>query len=364
MPVAISEVRSQESYVLQPGNEPLGYGHIVGDRQRRVTIEVEPMRHGEAVKAVDTMKQGSNLLKHTHSGMPHIRLFQVTNDLKQLIWYTARKSHKETKILFSEVTEVKVGQSSPAFLKYPLPLLQHLSFSIYTPRRTLDLTCKDEKEFDLWVAGCKALFFSARGFYISKQLLMSHSKRFMEYLRLNNIIRASRSLEEETNSKKLEECIVRKAMNKVQLDEKLSKISTKLRELKDRALELPEASSLSALPDQVATKGAYGEEYCEVVLDDQEDEVLATQEARLRELLDDCQTRLNEVENEREFYSFEEGKEQPRMTALESKVWKLEVDVENASDILQRMETLTKPKWTKRISDWFRDKLPFHENED
>ena len=363
MPVAITEVRSGETYLLQPGSELAGYGHIVGDRLRRVNIEVEPLRHGEALKAIDIMKQGSNLLKHTRSGMPHIRLFQVTNDLSQLIWYTARKSHKETKVMFAEVSEVKVGQASPVFQRYPLPLLNHLSFSIYTEHRSLDLTCKDEKEFDMWVGGCKALFFHARGFFISKQILMSHSKRFMEFLRQNHVIGATLSLEMDTNSKKLEECIIRKAMNKQQFDEKLTAIAKKLRDLKERALDLPESSSISALPDHSSTKGAFGGEYCEVIIDDQEDEVLATQEDRLRELLDQCQVRLNEIENEREFYSFEEGKKEPGMTALESKIWKLEVDVENAADILQRVETLTKPKWTKRLSDWFYTKLPFGKEE-
>jgi len=356
-PTSIGNIRANEIYLLQPGSEPQGYGHITGDRLRRVNVEVEPLRHGEALKAVEVMKQGSNLLKHTRSGMPHIRLFQLTNDLSQVIWFTARKSHKETKLLFVDVTEVKVGQGTAAFLRYPLPLLTHLSFSLVTERRTLDLTCKDEKEFDLWVAGCKALFYASRNFFISKQVLMSHSKRFMDFLRQNHVIAATQSLSSETTSKKLEECILRKAMNKQQFDEKLLAVGRKLRELKEKALELPETGSVAEMQDYANTKGAFGEEYCEVVLDDREDEVLATQEERLRSLLDQCQLRLNEIESERDQYSFEAGKREAGMTSLESNIWKLEVDVENAADILQRVEDLVRPKWTKRVSDWIWTKV-------
>ena len=356
-PTTIAEVRANEIYLLQPGSEPQGYGHITGDRLRRVNVEVEPLRHGEALKAIELMKQGSNLLKHTRSGMPHIRLFQLTNDMSQLIWFTARKSHKETRILFSDVTDLKIGQTTPSFQRYPLPLLTHLSFSLLTDRRSLDLTCKDEKELDMWVAGCKALFYHSRGFFISKQVLMSHSKRFMDFLRQNHVIAATQSLSTDTTSKKLEECIIRKSMNKQQFDEKLQNVSRKLRELKEKVLELPEAGSVAELPDHANTKGAFGGEYCEVVLDDGEDEVLSTQEERLRTLLDQCQLRLNEIESERDQVSFEESKRDSSMSAIESKIWKLEVDVENAADILQRIENLVKPKWTKRVSDWFWGKV-------
>jgi len=120
---------------------------------------------------------------------------------------------------------------------------------------------------------------------------------------------------------------------------------------------LPEAGSVAEMPDYANTKGAFGEEYCEVVLDDREDEVLATQEERLRSLLDQCQIRLNEIESERDQYSFEESKREAGMSSLESKIWKLEVDVENSADIMQRVEDLVKPKWTKRVTDWIWGKV-------
>jgi len=49
------------------------------------------------------------------------------------------------------VVEIKLGQQTPVFLHYRLPMLEHLSFSIiHGPKgsKTLDLTCKDEFEFD------------------------------------------------------------------------------------------------------------------------------------------------------------------------------------------------------------------------
>lgn len=64
-------------------------------------------------------------------------------------------------------------------------MLEHLSFSIYYNKKTLDLTCINEKEFDLWVAGCKALLFYHKNLTISKNVLLSHSRRFMQKLNEN-----------------------------------------------------------------------------------------------------------------------------------------------------------------------------------
>lgn len=43
---------------------------------------------------------------------------------------------------------------------------------------SLDLTCKDEFEYDHWITGFKALVCNAHNILISKQDLLSHSRRF------------------------------------------------------------------------------------------------------------------------------------------------------------------------------------------
>lgn len=93
-----------------------------------------------------------------------------------------------------------LGQKSATFAGYRIPALQHLSFSLVfreegdsgdysasvelpatslEDTRTLDLTCKDEAEFDTWVAGCKAIIAANKGLKLSKMSLLSHSRRFL-----------------------------------------------------------------------------------------------------------------------------------------------------------------------------------------
>ncbi|KAL8453890.1 hypothetical protein Emed_000601 [Eimeria media] len=94
-----------------------------------------------------------------------------------------------------------IGQKSATFMGYRIPALQHLSFSLVfrgdecpsafstkvelpetclEDARTLDLTCKDEFEFDAWVTGCKAIIAANKGLKLSKMNLLSHSRRFLK----------------------------------------------------------------------------------------------------------------------------------------------------------------------------------------
>jgi hypothetical protein len=66
-----------------------------------------------------------------------------------------------------------------------------LSFSLYYKAsskkgfNTLDLTCKDEYEFDFIVSAIKALLFLQRGKNISKDELLRHSRVYRKYSEAN-----------------------------------------------------------------------------------------------------------------------------------------------------------------------------------
>ena len=86
----------------------------------------------------------------------------------------------------AKVDKLEIGQKSDKFKKHPLNGLKHLSFSLYYHRAdgtytTLDLTCKDEYEFDFVVCALKALLFVQRGKTISKQELCRHSRIFRKH---------------------------------------------------------------------------------------------------------------------------------------------------------------------------------------
>lgn len=128
------------------------------------------------------MKQGANLLKHLNDSYPHIRYFQLSDDNERIIWYSSTFDISNSVIRLSSVERIEIGQKSVKFLKHPLRGLKHLSFSLYYRCPdvkggidTLDLTCKDEYEFDYWVTGIKAILYLKRGKVISKLSLLKHS---------------------------------------------------------------------------------------------------------------------------------------------------------------------------------------------
>ena len=52
-------------------------------------------------------------------GNSHFRKFQLSNDLTRLTWESARTSNAA--VLFSQITELKLGQKTQIFEKNPLP---------------------------------------------------------------------------------------------------------------------------------------------------------------------------------------------------------------------------------------------------
>lgn len=105
------------------------------------------LRHAEVEKSLEVMNKGANLLKHCSAGVPHLRQFQLTKDYL-ILWYSGKKNLKDSRMDIREVNEIRIGQTTKHFKKFEIPALQHLSFSLISSKRTLDLTCKDEQEFD------------------------------------------------------------------------------------------------------------------------------------------------------------------------------------------------------------------------
>jgi hypothetical protein len=132
-------------------------------------------------------------------------LFQLSSDLKKLIWFVGNKSLNECYIDLRKITHISIGQKTKKFKKYPQPALAHLSFSVHFKHKkkedTLDLTCKDELEFDLWVTGIRALSYHYKGFNINKMLLLGHSRAFNEDLKNKNIGSANKFLIDQDQDK-------------------------------------------------------------------------------------------------------------------------------------------------------------------
>ena len=56
-------------------------------------------------------------------------------------------------MLISEITEIKIGQNTPNFKRNPLPQFESRSFSVIYGGRSLDVVCKDKREFQTWTTG-------------------------------------------------------------------------------------------------------------------------------------------------------------------------------------------------------------------
>ena len=85
-------------------------------------------------------------------GRPHFRRFRLTSDLTRLIWESSKKT--DAAVLISQISEIKLGQKTQNFKRNPLPQFESRSFSlIYGGGRSLDIVCKDKKEFQTWTTG-------------------------------------------------------------------------------------------------------------------------------------------------------------------------------------------------------------------
>lgn len=407
----IQTLKNGYAYEIRPGTLRSDVQQLVGDRWRRLKVNVDPMLHAEAIAAFKRMQSGANLLKHTSGGLPHLRQFQLSADKKRLLWYTANKSKHDSLVRINEIEELCIGQVTSAFKKYPLPLLQHLSFSInYSSNgrsRSLDLTCKDEAEFDLWVAGLKALIFHERSEPICKAALLSHSRKFRKaiekqdasvvFSKLPQNLGADKGSKTSSSSATLDDLIDVPTMTHQQLKERTKELLTRLKEQKNEAKKIDRSSFIlhqgpmtlnpnltlakiendgleewidgsnyngllvTAKDEGIANASFYGRAALQLE-EDAEDEEMELQ--RLDEIIAEVEKVLNFI-----FFDLEEsgaaqsettttsnegkigksGKRARSNSQAEHSLWKAEVDLENVEDILNRYKSKHNPNTSDEI---------------
>lgn len=352
--VDISNLKEDENYTLNIIDSTQSIPQVPPETFQNFINDTDPLQHSEVLKALQLMKEGSNMLKHTRNGLPHIRLFQLTSDLTRLLWYTDNPDHNKSCVDFREVKEVSIGQKSDTFKKYSLPKLEHLSFTLYYKDTDLSITCKDEKEFDFWVAGCKALYYHFKNLRISKQVLLSHSRRLVENMKVNKVADTSVIFQNATSTT-LNEFIVRRPLTLTQVREKIIRAREKHNILVESAKNLPEKTGIENLVHSSDHKLAYGRDYCGLVLDEEQEEVYATHECTLAELLECNQQTLISIENQYELFMKTGLNTHPK--ELENQVWAVEIDIENASDIINRITNVIKFSWRRRMRNWLKVKL-------
>ncbi|CAE7781936.1 PRAF1, partial [Symbiodinium microadriaticum] len=348
------QLRNGQTYIIEAAGEREDLKKITGDRFRRLKVQIDPMLHVEAVKAIDRMRRGANLLKHTHYGFPHLRQFQLSDDKRRLIWYSGAKRKEDSMVNLEEVVEIKLGQQTPVFLHYRLPMLEHLSFSIvYGPKgsKTLDLTCKDEFEFDHWVTGLKAIFYACKNKQISKEALLAHSKRFQKALEKNNVgIKLTKLPEvKEKGHVGLDDCIEIVTHTPQQLDTKMERLRERLKTMSQQVSRLDHHSAAEMEVDLSLLTGQ-GPAYASVFVQDEDAQDEEMEIRRMHELVEQTTQVLQQARNElialnqrqrsESSGTNTEAKAKKKETAackhIDQLLWKAEVDLENVEDMYLR----------------------------
>merc|ERR1711920_722050 len=180
--------------------------------------------------------------------------------------------------------------------------LEHLSFSlVYGPKgsKTLDLTCKDEFEFDHWVTGLKAVFYHFKNRHISKEELLGHSKRFRKALEKNNVgIKLTKLPEvKEKGHVGLDDCIEIVTHTPQQLDSKMEKLRERLRTMSQQVARLDHHSCAEMEMDSSLLTGQ-GPAYASVFAQDEDAQDEEMEIRRMHELVEQTTQVLQQARNE------------------------------------------------------------------
>uniref|UniRef100_A0A0G4HNF8 PH domain-containing protein n=1 Tax=Chromera velia CCMP2878 TaxID=1169474 RepID=A0A0G4HNF8_9ALVE len=339
------------------------------DRWRRLRVLLEPFSHVETQKAISRMQRGTNLLKHTRYTSPHIRHFQLSSDCERLVWYSSKRM-ADTMVNAADIHGILLGQQTKNFQHYKIPALEHLSFSIlYGPpdsEKTLDLTCKDEFEFDHWVTGMKAIIYKKSRKKICKAALLSHSRRFRLAIERNHVAIKLASIPEvkERTVLSLDDCLDIHALPPAELEKKVAKLQARLKTAsalvneieRKKGSETSTANTQSESEEDVdfGLRFAYESVFTERTKAEDEE----MQVNRMYELVDSVTAMLQEARNklidigtsgnaatgigsDGSVRNRGERNEQRQRVSQDSKavdslLWRVEVDLENIEDMRQR----------------------------
>jgi len=250
-----------------------------------------------------------------------------------------------------------LGQTTQVFLHYRLPMLEHLSFSlVYGPKasKTLDLTCKDEFEFDHWVTGLKAIFYHLKNRQISKEELLGHSKRFKKALDKSQCgIKLTKLPEvKEKGHVGLDDCIEIVTHTPQQLETKMERLRERLRTMSQQVARLDHHATAEMEVDFALLTGQ-GPAYASIFAQDEDAQDEEMEIRRMHELVEQTTQLLQQARNElvglnqkqkdsasssQDSQAAAKGKKKENAACkhIDQLLWKAEVDLENVEDMYLR----------------------------
>jgi alpha-tubulin suppressor-like RCC1 family protein len=139
-------------------------------------------------ECVQLMKQGATMLKFGRTGKPHFRTIVLSKNERFLLWSSPNKTTHESKVALTDVSKMEKGQKTAIFAKYRNPDHEQLSFSLLYKNRTLDLVCKDRKEYMIWITGIQ---------YLLSNIIQGKGPSVVEDASAENVVVLSHDLNKE-----------------------------------------------------------------------------------------------------------------------------------------------------------------------
>jgi len=113
---------------------------------------------------IESLEQGTTLLKYGKYGKPKFKMFHLSKDHKYLVWYSQKKNSEETRIRIKEIRKIAIGSDSKVVEKTKKADVHETSFTIFYGKannekhwKSLTVTAKNEKEAFVWAQGLKIL---------------------------------------------------------------------------------------------------------------------------------------------------------------------------------------------------------------
>jgi len=113
---------------------------------------------------IESLEQGTTLLKYGKYGKPKYKMFHLTPDHKYLVWFSQKKSAEQTRIRIKEIRKIAIGSESKVAERTKKQELRETSFTIFYGKagaekmwKSLTVTAKNEKEAFVWAQGLKIL---------------------------------------------------------------------------------------------------------------------------------------------------------------------------------------------------------------
>lgn len=132
-----------------------------------------PVGDGVLISAASELHQEFPMIKYARIGrsIPHERVFKLDKDNLHIMWKKRGKGHSfsfTNTLCLDRVIEVRCGQQTKNFVKFPYNEVEEQSFSLMFEKQqgewsqlcSLDLICDSEKAYEKWTSAMREVIYS------------------------------------------------------------------------------------------------------------------------------------------------------------------------------------------------------------